>query len=246
MLASQPQNPIKALWRLPRGVPLSSEGLTASGISVALAAYYVKAGWLVRLERGVFMFPGDELRRDASLTFLAKRIPGLHVGGKTALGWWGVRHNLPVREQLCLWGNEPARLPEWFLSRFPSRYESRNLFGAKLPRQYALRPLPETTDGPPVAEPERALLEMLSDVGISQGIEEARQIMEGVRSVREDVMAMLLKHCQRIKVIRLCSQWSEELQLPWAAAVRVMTKKRTGTSRWSARMKDGTTLTLKA
>jgi hypothetical protein len=236
--------PIKSLLSMPRGAPLSTAALKASGISTALGSYYAKSGWLTRLERGVFMLPGDELKRDTTLAFLATRVPGLHVGGKTALAWWGVRHNLPVREQLCLWG-DPTKLPGWFTERFPSRYVSRHLFGAKLPRQFALLHLPETPDGPLVAAPERALLEMLSDVGISQGTEEARQIMEGLRSIREDVMATLMKQCQRIKVIRLCVQWAEELQLPWAPAVRAMTKNRTGKSRWSARLKDGTTLTLK-
>ncbi len=237
--------PIKSLLSLPRGTPLSTEALKASGISTALGSYYAKSGWLLRLERGVFMFPGDELKRDVTLSFMATRVPGLHAGGKTALAWWGVRHNLPIREQLCLWGDRPTKLPDWFLSRFPARYVSRHLFGAKLPRQFALLHLPETPDGPLVAEPERALLEMLSEVGISQGVEEARQIMEGLRSIREDVMATLMKQCQRIKVTRLCVQWAEELQLPWAPAVRTMTKNRAGKSRWSARLKDGTTLTLK-
>jgi hypothetical protein len=63
----------------------------------------------------------------------------------------------------------------------------RNPFSSKLPRNFGLQPLPETPDGVPVSVPERALLEMLSDVGVHQGIEEARNIMEGARSLRPDV-----------------------------------------------------------
>jgi len=221
--------------------------LKTLGISSALASHYVKSGWLERLGRGVFKFPGDELQREPSLTFLATRMPGLHVGGKTALAWRGVRHNVSVRETLFLCGKEPARLPAWFFDYFPSRYVARKLFGRKLPESFGLSPLPETPDGPLVSEPERALLEMLSDVGIGQSVEEARNIMEGVRSLRVDILEPLLRSCLRVKVLRLCVQWSEELNLNWAAEARKIAR---GTpaasqSRWTARLKDGTTLILK-
>lgn len=93
--------------------------------------------------------------------------------------------------------------------------------------------------------PRRVRGSMLSEVGVRQGVEEARNIMEGVRSVRPDVLETLLKNCLRVKVIRLCVQWAEELNLDWAAAARNSAKGKHGTSRWSARLKDGTTLTLK-
>lgn len=230
---------------LPRGAPCDIQALRALGISSALASHYMKAGWLVRLGRGVFMFPNDDLQRDACLNFLAARLPGLHVASKTALAWRGVRHNLPSRERLCLWGEKPAKLPDWFTSRFPTRYSAPRLFGRKLPGDFGLQPLPETPAGPPVSVPERALLEMLSEVGVSQEIEEARSIMEGVRSARPDVLTPLLKNCLRVKAVRLCVQWAEEMHLGWAGAARQAAKRTSGRGRWSARLKDGTTLTLK-
>ena len=192
------------------------------------------------------MFPHDELQRDTCLKFLAARMPGLHVGSKTALAWRGVRHNLPPRENLCLWGDVTGKLPEWLTSRFPARYTSRRLFGRKLSPGFGLQPLPETPDGPPVSVPERALLEMLSEVGVGQGIEEARNIMEGVRSLRPEVLTPLLKSCLMVKAVRLCVQWAEELNLAWAAAARQAAKRTSGRGRWTMRLKDGTTMTLKA
>ena len=191
------------------------------------------------------MFPNDELQRDACLKFVARNIPGLHVGGKTALAWRGVRHNLSPRERLNLWGDARAKLPIWFTGRFPSRYTSKSLFSKRLPGGFGLQPQPETPEGPLVSVPERALLEMLSEVGLQQGVEEARNIMEGVRSVRSEVLDTLLKNSLRVKVIRLCVQWAEELNLDWAAAARNSARRKLGKSRWSARLKDGTTLTLK-
>jgi hypothetical protein len=229
---------------LPRGVPVGTLELAKLGISSGLAHRYVASGWLVRLGRGVFMFAGDELQAAPCVKFLSRNITGLHVGGKTALAWRGVRHNVGPRERLALWGNEPGLLPPWFLQRFPAQYTARQLFNARLPADFGLQPLPETPDGPSVAVPERALLEMLSDVGVGQGVEEARNVMEGVRTLRIEVLKRLLRHCPRVKVVRLCVQWAAELNLSWAAEAQATAGAR-GKGRWVSRLPDGTTLVLK-
>lgn len=229
----------------PRGIPFDSRQLRKLGVSAALAHHYLKSDWLARLGRGVFMFPKDTLNREASLKFLACSVEGFHVGGKTALAWRGIRHNLPAREPLSLWGEKRAFLPAWFTERFPARYAAPNLFSPRMSKGFGLQPLPETPDGVPVSEPERALLEMLSEVGVHQGVEEARNIMEGARSLRATALTTLLKHCQRVKVRLLCLQWAEELNLPWASAARSAVGTRHGQSRWTARLKSGTVLNIK-
>ena len=191
------------------------------------------------------MFPKDTLRREEALKFLSGSGESFHVGGKTALAWRGFRQNLPAREPLSIWGEGRVVLPPWFTDRFPVRYTKRNLFLLKLPKGLGLQPLPETPDGVLVSEPERALLEMLSEVGIYQGVEEARNIMEGVSSLRTDTLATLLKNCQRVKVRLLCVSWAEELNLPWAAAARKAGGRSQDQSRWTARLKDGTVLNIK-
>jgi hypothetical protein len=86
----------------------------------------------------------------------------------------------------------------------------------------------------------------LSEVGVHQVIEEARNIMEGARTLRPDVLTTLLKNCRRVKVVRLCVTWAEELNLPWAATAKKAAEKRSGRGRWMHRLKDGTYLVLKA
>jgi hypothetical protein len=102
------------------------------------------------------MFPNDTLHRNACLKFVAKRIPGLHVGGKTALAWRGVHHNLSPRERLALWGSVRRRLPEFFTTRFPCHYVSKSLLSKELPAGFGLQPLPEKPAGPLVSVLERA------------------------------------------------------------------------------------------
>jgi len=230
---------------IPRGTPFDSHQLRKVGVSPALAHHYLNSDWLARLGRGVFMFPKDTLRQEDSLMFLSRYVDGFHVGGKTALAWRGIRHNLPTREAISLWGQGRLVLPSWFTKRFPARYTARKLFSPKLPRGFGLHPLPETPDGVLVSEPERALLEMLSEVGVHQGVEEARNIMEGIRSLRIDTLTKLLVNCQRVKVRLLCVAWAEELNLPWAPNVRKAVGTRHAQSRWTARLKNGTILNIK-
>ena len=244
MVTPNSKTPIKSLASLPRGAPVDARVLRELGASSSLASHYVRSGWLARLGRGVFMFPGDQLEAAATVKFLGRHLPGLHVGGKTALAWRGVRHNVGPRERLVLWGNAPGALPTWFMERFPSRYVTRRLFSASLPVNFGLQPLPETPDGPVVSVPERALLELLDDVGVNQGLEEARNIMEGARSVRLDVLGTLLEHCPRVKAVRLCLNLAEELNLSWAAEARKLAGPR-GHGRWVSKLPDGTTLILK-
>ncbi len=244
MVTSNSQNPIKALASLKRGAPLDAATLRALGASSSLASHYVRSGWLARLGRGVFMFPGDQLQAPAAIKFLSRQLPGLHVGGKTALAWRGVRHNVGSRERLVLWGTASGSLPSWFTERFSSRYVARRLFSASLPSDFGLQPLPEIPDGPAVSVPERALLELLDQVGVDQGLEEARNIVESVRSVRLDVLGTLLEHCPRVKAVRLCLSLAEDLNLSWAADARKLAGPR-GRGRWVSKLPDGTTLILK-
>lgn len=241
-----PNNQIKKLQTgLPRGGPLDTARLSELGISTALAHRYVNSGWLSKLGRGVFMFPGDLLSRDASLRFLERKMPGLHVAAKTALAWHGYRHNVGHEEPMVLWGDQLGVLPEWFRERFPARYGTPRLFDEDLPPGCGISSLPESPDGPRVSEPERALLEMLSEVGVHQEVDEARHIMEGVRQLRGGHLAKLLATCRMVKAVRLCVVWAEELGLPWAAKAREAADGKMGTGRWVARLKDGSTLILK-
>jgi Transcriptional regulator, AbiEi antitoxin, Type IV TA system/Transcriptional regulator, AbiEi antitoxin N-terminal domain len=241
-------NPIKSLQtQIPRGSPVDISTLSKLGISSALAHYYLTSGWLQRLGRGVFALANDTLELNACLKFLADRIPGLHVGGKTALAWRGVFHNLSHRESIWLFGDLSTSLPRWFLDRFAVRYLKRKLFSITLPHLFGLSPLPETPNSPLVSEPERALLELLGEVGLRVSVEEARNIMEGLGLPRPETLQLLLKHCTRIKVVRLCVSWAKELNLSWAdsAAGAIPTRIKRNRSRWTSKLKDGTTLILK-
>ena len=221
------------------GAPLTSEDLAALGISADLAVHYVRAGWLIRLARGVFSRANDTLALHPSLLLLQRRIEGLHVGGKSALDWYGVRQYLSQQPLLHLYGWDAGRLPDWFTARFPAEYHRRRLFDEQPGSLLHVAPFEQRSGAPMVSSPERALLEVLSDVGIRQPMQEARELAESSYSLRADVLRRLLKRCSSVKTVRLCLQFGRELSLPWAAKLDPA-ELPTGSDRaWVSRSADG-------
>jgi transcriptional regulator with AbiEi antitoxin domain of type IV toxin-antitoxin system len=233
------------LAELPRGEPLSTAALRKHGVSEFRASALARSGWLTHLGRGVYMLPGDALSREGCLAYLSQRVRDFHVGGKTALAWRGVRQNVSFREVLTLWGDQPKRLPVWFTQRFVSRYQATQLFDAELPKRFGLQPLPNGRSEILVSVPERALLELLSDVGKTQSLQETRQLVENLRTLREKTLDELLAHTTRIKVVRLAELLGRDLDLPWTATAKRHSQRIGGGKRWVAVAKSGERLDLR-
>ena len=231
---------LNALYtRLPPGMPLTSDDLAALGISADLAVHYVRAGWLARLSRGVFCRPNDTLALHPSLILLQRRLKGLHVGGKSALDWYGVRQYVAQQPVLQLYGWAAGRLPEWFTERFPAEYHRKRLFDEQPGALLHAGQFEKRSGAPQVSAPERALLELLSDVGVRQPLQEARELVESAYSLRVDVLRELLQRCTSVKTVRLCLQLGREASLPWAAKLDPATLP-TGSDRpWVSRSADG-------
>ncbi|MBL8389758.1 MAG: type IV toxin-antitoxin system AbiEi family antitoxin [Hydrogenophaga sp.] len=239
-MATTGTSKLNALYtRLPPGMPLTSEDLAALGISADLAVHYVRAGWLARLSRGVFCRPNDTLALHPSLILLQRRLKGLHVGGKSALDWYGVRQYVAQQPVLQLYGWAAGRLPEWFTERFPAEYHRKRLFNEQPGALLHAGPFEKRSGAPQVSAPERALLELLSDVGVRQPLQEARELVESAYSLRADVLRELLQCCTSVKTVRLCLQLGREASLPWAAKLDPATLP-TGSDRpWVSRSAGG-------
>lgn len=235
----------RALAELPRGEPLSSNVLRQHGFSKFHPAWLSRNGWLRRLGRDAYLIPGDELTRDGALAFLSARIHGFHVGGKTALAWRGIRHSLAAKERLSLWGEQPVRLPAWFTARFDARYQVTHLFDDSMPKALGLQALPDGRSEVLVSVPERAVLELLSDVGKTQSLEEAGHLVESLGSLREQVLDELLAHTTRIKVVRLVLTLAENAGLTWASVAQKHSDRLGGGRRWIAVSKNGERLDLR-
>ena len=245
------RNLIKTLQiSLPRGAPFDLNQLKALGISAVLAAKYAESGWLVRIGQGVYAFAGDDWTTHGGIKLLQRRVPGLHVGGKSALALQGVRHNLARRETLVLWGDaRPYTLPEWFIQRYPARYVGARLFNWSQLESLEAKTLhtpPGVTEGLVVSVPERAVLELLHDVGTKQGVEEAMALFESLKNPRAAVMGQLLSCCTSVKTVRLFLTWARETALLDVDALLSIYSIPVGSNkRWITRLKDGSLLSLK-
>lgn len=221
------------------GAPLESEDLAKRGISADLAVHYVKAGWLVRLGHGVYSRPGESLALHPCLKLLERKIRGLHVGGRTALDWYGVRHYVSQRPVTGLYGWNAAKLPEWFTKTFPSEYHRKRLFKEEPNTPLYASSFEKQTDAPRVSEPERALLELFSDVGIRQPLQEARELTQSAHTLRGAVLQQLLRLCTSVKTVRLCLQLGSELALPWVKKLDPDELPLGSARPWVSRSRDG-------
>jgi hypothetical protein len=101
-------------------------------------------------------------------------------------------------------------------------------------------------DGVQVSVPERAVLELLYDVGVRQSLEEARHLFESLRSPRKDTSGQLLACCTSVKTVRLFLTWARETSLVDVDALLEQFAVRVGSDkRWMSRLDDGTLLSLK-
>lgn len=233
---------------LPRGAPFDLEKLASFDISAQLAAKYVDSGWLVRLGQGVYAFPNDAFEISGALLFLQQHVFGLHIAGKSALALQGVRHNLGARATWVLWGEARFSLPQWFTTRFPARYVNTRLFDwrdSSLPGRTLHTP-PGQPQELRVAVPERAILELLYEAGTRESLEEARNLFDGLRSPRRELLGQLLSCCTSVKTVRLFLTWARETQLIDVDALMEQFTLPTGSSRrWMSRLDDGSLLSLK-
>lgn len=221
------------------GAPLASEDLASLGISADLAVHYARSGWLTRLARGVYCRPNDTLAMHPSLLLLQRKLPGLHVGGKSALDWYGVRQYVSQQPVLHLYGWAAGKLPSWFTERFPAEYHRKRLFDERPDAMLHVGQYEKRSGAPQVSSPERALLELLSEVGVRQSLQEARELVESTYNLRADVLRELLQKCRSVKTVRLCLQLGRKGSLPWATKLDPE-ELPTGSDRpWVSRSADG-------
>lgn len=225
--------------RLSAGAPITSAQLAEMGISADLTVHYARSGWLQRLARGVYCKPGEPLHLYPSLLVLQRQVAGLHVGGKTALEWYGVRQYVSQQVVLHLHGWATANLPDWFTRAFPSEYHRKRLFDEKPERMLGVSPFENREGAPLVSTPERALLELLDEVGVRQPLQEAKEITEGTYTLRAAVMMDLLKQCKRVKTVRLCLMLGRELSLPWFDKLDAAVLPKGSKSPWISKSKTG-------
>lgn len=245
---------------IPAGEPFSSRRLATLGISADLAVSYVRSGWLLRLARGVFCRAGDEPDLGRSLVFLRESLAGLHVGGRTALQWHGLlpagpteptksaglaglaesaEPSQPTAQELTLYGWGNGELPPWFTTRFPATYQRKRLIREEPAWPVQVGPVPGRMALATVSSPERALLELLSEVGVGVALDEARRAAALAGALQGEALQALLQRCTSVKTVRLCVTAGQEFAHPWYATLVLASLPRGSSRPWVRRSADG-------
>jgi len=203
----------KLLQRWPKGIPATQPWLGEMGISRQLARKYVSSGWIVRLGRGVFARPGDQVDWLGAVHALQSQLDmSVHVGGLTALSLRGMAHYVQVGPgtQVFLFGEGRARLPAWYRGHdwgVRVRYHCPTLFARIVESGFTQIERGEYTVR--ISAPERAVLEVLHLATTNESLEHAAQLVSGLSTLRPYTMQELLEACRSVKVKRLLL-WAAE------------------------------------
>jgi hypothetical protein len=211
---------------VPRGHPIDSGMLRDIGISAALASSLEKSGWLQRLSQGIYLLRGDELSIAGIVAFLGRRIPGLHIGARSALRWHLGFQSDPDNDIVTMWGQKP--------------------FDRNFDYGECLEPVTVRSSIMLMSSPERALLELASDIGKEQSLEEALQLVEGKHRVDPIVLERMISRCTRVKVVRLVRDLCLHAGFAWTSGLQKQTDRLGDGKRWSNRTSSGQRLTLRA
>ena len=191
------------------------------------------------IARGVYSRPGDTLALEPSLIVLEQLYEGLHIGGRSALDWHGLRQYVSLRPVVLLYGAHAAHLPEWFTSRFPAEYHRKRIFTEDPVAPVRVSRLGEGRNAPLVSQPERAWLELLSEVGVRESLQAAQEQAESMYTLRVAVLTDLLARCVSVKTVRLCLQLGRRTHSPWLDKLDIDKLPTGGGSAWVTRTNEG-------
>ena len=206
------------LLSAPTGAVLPSKWLKRQGISVKLAEYYTKSGWLHRVGKGAFTLqPGAPDWLGAVYGVQQMEDNSVHPGGRTALELASLSHFLTLGDEapLYLFCRTQERLPAWF-GRQPWAERAHLVRTNFLPAGIGLRQHRTNSFAVTISAPERAALEFLYQQPLdAEAYEHARLVFEGLGTLRPAVVQELLEQCSSVKVKRLFLHLAELHGHPW-------------------------------
>jgi len=211
-------NLILTEWPLHGGM-VTQKWLTQKGVSRFLAREYVKGGWLKSARGGAFYKTegGIEPLWTGGLYTLQQqlRLP-IHAGGETALRWHGYGHTAQMNSipPVYLFGPQGVKPPSWFL-KFSWAQKIQYQTTDFLPYKKEFGFTEDEMAGITLSTPERAMFETLLLMPRHTTFEGAFHLMEGLSTLRSDLVNSLLKACQSVKVKRCFLYMAEQANHSW-------------------------------
>ena len=201
----------------PHGGMVTQKWLTEKGVSRFLARTYVKGGWLKSAGSGAFYRAESAPLWPSGLYSIQKqlRLP-IHSGGETALRWHGYGHTAQMNTlpPVFLFGPQGIKPPSWFL-KFDWANKIQYQTTDFLPYKKEFGFTEDDQAGITLSSPERAMLETLLLMPQQTTFEGASHLMEGLSTLRPDLVTVLLKACQSVKVKRCFLYMAEQANHSW-------------------------------
>jgi len=209
-------NQILMAWPSHGGM-VTQKWLTEKGVSRFLARAYVKGGWLKPAGSGAFYRAESKPLWPGGLNTLQKQLDlPIHAGGETALRWHGYGHTASMNTPppVYLFGPQGAKPPAWFL-KFDWANKVQYQTTDFLPYQTRYGLTEDEEAGILLSSPERAMLETLLLMPGSMSFEGAAHLMEGLSTLRPDLVSSLLRTCRSVKVKRCFLYMAERANHSW-------------------------------
>lgn len=213
------------LKKLPKDTIAAASWLREQGIPADLLSYYRRSGWMTSFGRGAVVKSGDKADWPGGVYALQEQLHlPIHPGGKTALTLQGFGHYVPLgRERVTLFTHRGVRVPQWFThAEWLANLQvfKTNLF----PADYAvgLKKIDMGNFSITVAAPERAIMEVLYCLPKTESPDETKHLMEGLTTLRPDVVSELLQVCTSVKVKRTFMVLAEAERHSWLERVNTI------------------------
>ncbi|MDG9666954.1 type IV toxin-antitoxin system AbiEi family antitoxin [Hahella sp. CR1] len=220
---------------LPYGMLATKKWLADQGLSAHALDNAVKTDTLLLLATGVYSQYSRSLSWEgvvASMQRMEKskgdNVPPVVVGGLTALSLSGLSQYLSLGSKPHIHLYAPGKLPAW-LTRLSLPVELEGHSTIKLWPESLLadktfiKEYEWTVELPPVyfSCPEKAILELLTDLPEALTFEHADELMQGLVNLSPRKLDILLKACKSVKVKRLFFWLAKRQAYPWFSKLDV-------------------------
>lgn len=207
---------------LPEGQLVNRAWLRAQGFGRPRVDYFLRAGKLTAVARGIYRRPGPPLKWEHVVYSLNQMGCPVRVGGRSALELQGMAHYLPLDDvqRIDLYGS--AKVPSWlrdFQKSFQFTVHTRRLFDS-LPQAAAhQRPFGAWDWSIPFSRLELAMLELLAEVRDEADFSMADKFFESAVNLRPALLHDLLRSCSQVKAKRLFLWFSDRHNHAWYQAL---------------------------
>ena len=185
---------------------------------------YKKRGWVKALSPGVFVRPKDKVEWLGALSSLQTQLHfNIHVGGISSLELHGLSQNLTLGKNRKIWiyGSPETFLPRWFRQ---GSWDVKIVYVQS--RQFKDFSLGLSTHSFGrydliLSSKERAMFELVSNIGSQAQLQHAYQHMEALVTLRPDLVLSLLKSCRILKTKRLFLYLAEKCNHAWLKEINL-------------------------